>query len=92
MARAGKHTTANAHARANANAMPEQISKSASAYQSYGQPTAYSQAYSQWADKAPQREFDMTAGKRAARRRVVLVVLALLVIAAVIAFFVLRPL
>ena len=84
MARTGKH--------AQNSAMPDQISKSASAYQSYGEPTAYSNAYSQWAGKAPQREFDMTAGKRAARRRVVFVVLALLVIAAAVAFFALRSL
>ena len=83
-----KHTTnaAGTRARYNQQGMPDQISKSASAYQPYGQQTSYSQAYSQWAGQSPNREFDMTAGKKAARKRVVFAIFVILVIVACVVF------
>lgn len=46
----------------------------ASAYQPYGQPTANSQAYEQWASDQYNREFDMNRGKKSGCRKAATVI------------------
>ncbi len=52
----------------------------ASAYQPYGQPTAHSQAYEQWATDQRNREFDMNRGKKKGCRRAVTIIGAILLV------------
>ena len=55
-------------------------STAASAYQPYGQPTANSQAYEQWATNQYNREFDMNRGKKSGCRKAATVIGAVLLV------------
>ena len=51
-----------------------------SAYQPYGQPTAHSAAYDQWANQTPGKDFDMNRGKKKGCKRPVIIVLIVLLV------------